>query len=218
MDLEAFKRDFHYPYTDCLITDFKDCSLEGYVFPNGQKRHIPGCIGCKSDMKDYFHIIRDCGDPPLIEIVTPVLEGGKGFRLLHHVCDSLICANAKTDSRCGLHIHVDANTMSLSQILSIISEYQRLEDDIDRRMVPARRGNQCKFAKGLGEYDFEHVNSLDKLLSLMSDRNRKVNVQSLRKYGTLEFRQHHGSICYDEIRSWLFFIMSLCEKMANGGR
>lgn len=217
MDLEAFKRYFHCPYTDCLITSFEECTIEGYVFPNGQKRHIPGCIGCKSDMQNYFHIIRDYGDPLLIEIVTPVLEGSKDFRLLHHVCDCLLCANAKTDNRCGLHIHVDANLMSLNQIISIVSEYQKLEDVIDRRMTPARRGKQCKYAKGLGEYDFEHINTLEQLLSLMSDRNSKVNVQSLRKYGTLEFRQHHGSVCYDEIRSWIFFIMSLCERMADGG-
>lgn len=221
LDFERFRRIFQYPYTDCMIMDFKECTMEGNIFPNGQKRHIPGCINCKSDNHVYFHIIRDLGDPLLdlgdpllIEIVTPVLKGSIGFKMLHHVCDCLIRANAKIDIRCGLHIHVDASEMSLRQIIAIISEYKKEEDVIDCRMKPERR-NQCKYAKSLREYDFAHIRTLDQLLVMMPDRNCKVNVQSLRKYGTLEFRQHHGSVCYDEIRSWIFFIMSLCNNALN---
>ena len=213
MDLDEFKRCFRYPCTDCQILDFQECAMDGIALSCGMRYHIEGCVGCGSDMHNYFHIIRDYGEPPLIEIVTPVLNGCEGFRLLQHVCDCLQRANAKINSRCGLHIHVDAQTMSLNHIISIICEYQKMEDVIDKKMRPERRNSQCKYAKSLREYNFGHIKTFGELLSTIHSRNYKINVQSLTKYGSLEFRQHHGSVCYDEIRSWIFFIMLLCERM-----
>lgn len=211
MDIVKFKRIFHYPCTDCFIMDFNECSCEGTDMGLGGKKHIKGCIGCKSDMSEYFHIIRDY--PSLFEIVTPVLYGCEGFRSLRHVCDCLQRANATIDNRCGLHIHIDAKTMTFDHIISIIREYQKLEDIIDSKMSPERRNNQCEYAKSLRELDFEGINNLDELFAIMPDKNYKVNIKSLKKYGTLEFRHHHGSVDYYEIRSWLFFVMLLCDSV-----
>lgn len=212
LDKDEFKKVFLYPLTDCQILDFNECACEGKELPNGKKYHIEGCVGCGADMGEYFHLIRDYGEPPLIELVTPVLEGDEGFRVLHHTCDCLQRAGARADSTCGLHIHIDASGMTINQIVSILREYQRLESYIDLRVHTDRRGNQCKFARTLKGKDYEHITSLDELLSIMPEKNYKVNVKSLRKYGTIEFRQHQGTINFEEIRSWIIFIMLLCKR------
>lgn len=48
-------------------------------------------------------------------------------------------------------------------------------------------------------------------LAQFGDHYDKVSVQPLTKYGTIEFRQHHGSIDAKEITNWIRFLMNHIE-------
>ena len=56
-------------------------------------------------------------------------------------------------------------------------------------------------------------NNLSKINSLsqfMGGRYNAVNLESYRKYGTAEFRQHGGSINADKVCNWVIFCTHLC--------
>jgi hypothetical protein len=44
------------------------------------------------------------------------------------------------------------------------------------------------------------------------DRYYKVNVQSLRRHSTIEFRHHHGSVDSVEVCNWVKFVLSFVER------
>jgi len=79
------------------------------------------------------------------------------------------------------------------QVLVVDQENRRREDQ--HRRVTGRRIDLNK----------------PETLAQFGDHYDKVSVQPLTKYGTIEFRQHHGSIDAKEITNWIRFLMNHIE-------
>lgn len=212
IDLVTFSKTFRLPFTNCCITDFSQCTMEGQRFPNGSRRHIPGCVGCGTDMKVYWHIIREAAyaDCLLFEVISPILND---FNQIKHLCNVLRLSGAVVDpNRGGLHVHIDATGMSDRQLIGIFEKYKRNECEIDKMVAERRRGDiGCVCARSLKHMDFASVTTSSELCNLFNDKFYKVNALSLKKYGTLEFRQHEATIDFPEITKWVSFIQSICE-------
>lgn len=61
------------------------------------------------------------------EAVTPPLAGEHIRKCLTELCDALNKGNAGCDSRCGLHVHVDARDMRWADMLRFLTVYCRIE-------------------------------------------------------------------------------------------
>lgn len=208
LDIKAFEAQFPFPLTNCAIMDFSECASEGQqLSSDGFCRHIEGCIRCSADFRRYWHIIREMN--VFCEITSPILSSLSPIAAL---CNSLKLAGAGTDNACGLHVHINARQMSFSHILRLLKAYQQLEKEIDGIMTPERRLDHCEYAHTLTGFDFSNVSSLGQLSSAMSHKSYKVNIQSLGKYGTIEFRHHHGTTDYAEITNWVMFLQKFCSS------
>lgn len=125
---------------------------------------------------------------------------------------------------CGLHVHVDMKKFKNKEIVSIIQAFIKNQGKIYRqfRVIPSREDYAQKIAKEV----IEQVN-VKRIRALRSkketsyengyfgDRHYGLNVVSLNKHGTLEFRVFNGSIHISKIKQAVKFALHFCLKHAK---
>lgn len=187
-----------------------ECNVEGY---NHQTRPQWKVVTDGS--------LRDETGRGSCEVVSPVLFGQDGLDQVTKVCNALIAAGAKINKTCGLHVHVDARDLSTSAVKAIIARYTKFEAQIDAFMAPSRR--QAFYAQSMSQ-DMARIlrcNTVNDMAQAMLSkysgqaRYRKVNVMSYLRHGTLEFRQHGGSVEAEKICNWVRFLQSFVETSAT---
>ena len=151
------------------------------------------------------------------ELVSPVLEGEAGLLELKKVLEALNSVQGVTvDFRCGLHVHLSWDDMTTTHVKNIVRRYAAHETQIDGWMPRSRKANNSRWCSSIVSSDYplrkiaNHQGTLDRMVSL-AGRYYKVNLQSLGRYGTVEFRQHSGTTDYSKISAWVKFLMGFCE-------
>lgn len=150
-----------------------------------------------------------------VEIRTAPARGAKFSMQISQLCDVLTGHRTRVNRTCGLHVHVDARNTDLTG-------YERTRDDALHNtlqmwreaeswafsiMPASRRGNSyCRplftmpgrgtpvdMPAGDFQYAFENW---------CSDRYFPINMQSLRRHGTIEFRLHNATTSERHITAW----------------
>lgn len=159
---------------------------------------------------------------------SPVLKGQRGLDEIKAVCEALAEVGALINKSCGFHAHFGTDDFkdSISVWRNLYINYATLEEDIDAFMPPSRRHN--RYCSSLKVRNWrEKMDSAQTLVDLeraVTNRSRyfKLNSQSYWRHGTVEFRQHSGTIEFDKIKNWLLFCarfvdFSKREKLDRGG-
>lgn len=147
--------------------------------------------------RPHWKIVSDSsisGQNPF-ELVSPILEGEEGLKEVKKVCKALKEVNAKVNSSCGLHVHINASDFTITTWKHLLVNYARLEKIIDRFMPQSRRDN--RYCRGFSEIrDFENrimaAESVDDIRSILQTRYRKINADAYVRHGSIEFRRHDG--------------------------
>jgi hypothetical protein len=149
------------------------------------------------------------------ELVSPILKGRDGLEQIRKVCEALESAGAKVNRSCGLHVHHDARDFQNETFKNLIKIYARFEPVIDTLVAPSRRGNVNQYCQTLARIDLENVlNAGDPttLRRAYGDRYKKLNLQSYVTHGTVEFRQHQGTINAEKIINWVKLTQGIVER------
>ena len=176
----------------------------------------------------HWKIVRDgsCG----WELVSPPLSGVEGLQQVKKVVRALAgVQGVRVDRNCGLHVHVDGAGLSVNDIRNIINRYSRFESTIDSFMPVSRRANNNQYCRTLtsvmnNSYIRERFNSAVNPRQLADytagDRYLKVNLLAYLRHGTIEFRQHSGSVNASKIINWVKFCVAFVEasRMVEGSR
>lgn len=142
------------------------------------------------------------------ECVSPVLKGTKGMDAIKIVLNAIRDNGGYVNSTCGLHVHIGAGSLTDKQYVNVFKNYQKLESVIDTFMAPSRRGN-CRWARSLQNYDFGYCQTKDNVDSEIGTRYCKVNPEAYEAHGTIEFRQHQGTVNFKKIQMWVKFLGKL---------
>lgn len=187
--------------------------------------------GVQCQVESYNHTTRDhwkitsdgsINGTEAFEIVSPVLEKKKGLEQLKKVSDVLKSQGARINKTCGVHIHVEVNDLKIEDWKRLLKNYFRLEKIIDGFMPNSRRGSNNGYCKSLMnirnfENRIDNETTLDGLQSIFNhDRYYKINLRSYVRQGTIEFRQHSGTIEFEKISNWVYFIERLIEFSKRG--
>ena len=150
-----------------------------------------------------------------MEIVSPILdtESESDTLMVRKVCRALQKLGSKVNRTCGLHVHVDAAHLSGEQVRKVWERYRDLETEIDAFMPSNRRANVSSYTMTLRNKVVHGATKAALATSL--DRYYKVNLQSLTRYGTIEFRQHNGTIDAEKILNWVSFCTQFVQASAN---
>lgn len=154
-----------------------------------------------------------------VELVSPP---SGNFEQLKIVCEVLKEVGAKANASCGFHVHHDISELKRKQIIRIYNFYNKYETYIDMIHKASRANN--RFAKPVGNI-IDRVNRCSTKSELLSEvagqgrggyynniRYYKINLRSFLYYGTIEFRQHAGTVSYEEITNWINFTHKIVER------
>lgn len=152
-----------------------------------------------------------------MELVSPILQGDAGLASLREATESLREVGARVNTTCGLHVHHDAADFDVDKAKTLARNYMRAQAAIDRLVSPSRRANQ--YCQPLNEQDLNYLDAPGRTLrdSVLSiNRYRTLNLAALARHGTVEFRQHQGTIEYNKIASWVAFGQHIVDASVKG--
>lgn len=165
-----------------------------------------------NDRRDIFKIVSDSsvmGEDPN-EVVSPVLVGEDGVTHLKDVCTALANARAKVNKTCGLHVHISAEGMTEDEQMMVFNLYAKAEKVIDTFMPKSRRGNENCYCRSIANYIGKSKREV-----IWLGRYHKVNLTALFNHGTIEFRQHSGSVEYEKIKNWVSFCAGMVDYVKH---
>lgn len=142
------------------------------------------------------------------ELVSPPLSGAAGLRALKTACEALVAAGARVSTACGLHVHHDVNDLSAPQLGRLFRNWADTQAATDQLVSASRRNS--RWAQPLRTREVEHVEALPSVSHARNhfayvDRYRSLNVAAYPRYGTVEVRQHQGTINFTKIASWIAY-------------
>ena len=188
------------------------------------------------ETQDYWKIVSDASvDYEGLELVSPPLAGDEGLKELENVLEALNGAGAEVNRSCGIHVHHDVNDYELRNFKQLLGLYIRYEPAIDELFPKSRRKNNNRYCRtfspannrGYGgrRTKRDPHNMVDRIKradciqdmtsSVVGSKYFKLNFNSYRKYGTVEFRQHSGSTDYRKLSSWIFLTQAMVERAGN---
>lgn len=158
------------------------------------------------------------------EVKTPPLSGEAGRLAVVAVCVGLAAAGATVTKACGLHVHHDARTYDLDAFKMMVNNWNDTQDVIDHLVSPSRRAGRNTYCKPFRAADLVKVADLRTMdraqarYALSGDRYRCLNFQSYGKHGTMEVRQHQGTLDATKMWAWVRFGQSMMTAAAAGHR
>lgn len=167
--------------------------------------------------RPHWKIVTDSSVSRGFELVSPPLSGEDGIEEVKRAVAALVEAGCTVDTSCGLHVHVDAGNLSGASVVNVLRRYSAHESAIDA-MVPSHRRNNT-YARSVRN-DFQTVETYlrsnpnanaREVCEQVYDRYRKLNATAFVKHGTLEFRQHSGSIDGTKIANWIMFCVQFVD-------
>lgn len=164
--------------------------------------------GLAAEREDYNHHVRDhwkvttdssCG----YELVSPILTEST-VRSVSPAMRSVASAGGFITGECGLHVHIELPTASHDYGLMVAGLYHDAYDLLTPLFDDARLDNRyARFNEDRGYW----------LTRLMGDRYQAVNLQAIGRQGTVEFRQHQGTLSARRAFAWL----NLCDALTVEG-
>lgn len=139
------------------------------------------------------------------EVVTPPLSEWDDLKT---ICESIRAAGGRVNKSCGLHVHLDFSERDVALAQRIGHNYYMLRLLINNSLAPSRASNSYCMIDAVPAFS-EHPASLGELLG--RGRYCAVNYCAIARHGTIEFRQHQGSLNFAKIRKWIMFLQSLVE-------
>jgi hypothetical protein len=175
--------------------------------------------GYNHETRNHWKLVTDASVRGGYEVVSPVLEGEAGLAALRTVCAVLKAQGAKVNKSCGLHIHHDISDLGVADVSRVVEIYATAQNSIDGILAPSRRTSAHNtYCAPFSSYELDIIRNAATITDISSrlSRYRVLNLCSYPKYGTLEFRQHQGSIDFDKIQSWLIFGQQMIERGREG--
>jgi hypothetical protein len=193
--------------------------------------------GYTHDAAPHWKLVTDQsirGEYPF-ELVSPILQGDAGLAQIDVVCGVLAACKARVNSSTGLHVHVDGAdfTRSLTKVKNIARMWMKYETCFDQVVAPSRRDGNCMLRSNLELHGgsvaaaFAAISNAETLGEVMKATNeyasaigryRKFNLCSLLRHGTIEFRQHGGTIEAQKITAWVQAITDFADEAAGAVR
>lgn len=164
-----------------------------------------------------------------MEVVSPVLQGPDGLLTLKQVMDKIREAGCKVNASCGMHVHVGVRGMAPVRVRKIAMAFLNAEQHFDAIVPPSRRDNRyCgSNAARVTSYrsnDLAAATTIRGIADVMNGGNShehynhfryfKLNFQSFVHHGTIEFRQHAGTVESDKACAWVRLITGFCARAA----
>lgn len=143
------------------------------------------------------------------EVSSPILGDGGAAEIVK-ATEAIKAVGGKINNNCGLHVHIGISDFSVDQIRDLVLRYQANECHFDSLQPYGRRGDRNQYCMPI-ELQYNQgallkAQTVRELANAAVDRYSKLNLYSFEVHGTVEFRQHCGTLEADEINNWVEFL------------
>lgn len=201
--------------------------------PVGNNFHRPELLSVlRTDIEPFiaqgWKAVRDGSVSNGGEVVSPVLKGIEGLRQLEQVCSRLKERGWTANRACGMHVHVGVRQFTVAQISDLCRLFKANEQQFDSIVAPSRRANNCNYAQSHSRFSVPAVSRTiaglarsfnggwDSQRHYTPHRYRKLNLQSYAIHGTVEFRQHQGTVEADRACGWVRLVLGFAASGLGG--
>lgn len=160
------------------------------------------------------------------EVVSPILQGENGMKQVQKVCDAIKATGLNANQSCGFHVHIGAREFSVTQLANVCRAFKANEAHFDSIVAPSRRNNRYAQnhysstipvrAGSVAAIAREFNGGYDDRNHYTSYRYRKLNLQSYACHGTLEFRQHQGTVEAERALGWIRLVTGFFAAAVSG--
>jgi len=141
------------------------------------------------------------------ELVSPILQGEDGYEQVRKVGEALAAAGAVVNRSCGLHIHHDVRRLPIGMLQSLVRNWSSSQDALDAFVAPSRRNGLNAFCRRLTATDLRDVERASSWSDLRrgggDSRYRTLNFRAYPVHGTVEVRQHQGTVSGAKVVAWV---------------
>ena len=146
------------------------------------------------------------------ELVSPILRGEDGLRQVRAAMRVLRNLGCRVTNSEGMHVHVGARQFTATAIANIVEMYYANDTLIYSLVAPSRHSTY---------YCQPHTSSERDAIRSQADygsvynsgggdrRYRHVNLDAYSAHGTVEFRQHQGSLNGTKATAWIRMLLGL---------
>lgn len=152
-----------------------------------------------------------------LELVSPILKGDKGLDDLRTALTVLSNIGARVDSTCGLHVHHNAGSFDHQQLINIVNLYYTHQAGINTILPKSRRTSaRARYCKPIPTRSLAAINyqkqythcetenqKLMRAVNSFHTRYLVINLHAFPCHGTVEFRQHSGTLDADKAEAWI---------------
>lgn len=147
------------------------------------------------------------------EIVSPPLRGKRGEAMVRKVLKVLNDMGCSVNQSCGTHVHVGASDLSVDGIRNVVLGYAAHQEAIDMLHAPSRRqsayNNYCRAHR---PRELETVRDARTVSGMaVGTRYLNVNLNAYPRIGTVEFRQHGGTLNATKILAWVSMVRGMVQ-------
>lgn len=146
------------------------------------------------------------------EVISPILYGQEGIDNMKRVVKALSRAGAKVNSTCGVHVHLGTAHNSRVRRMSAAKKnrmvhrmadlYRHFKGGIDLLVPASRRTGQNHYCVNV-DYNQSADNVHENYTNQSINFGRGVvNAGNYSSNGTIEFRQHSGSLNGKKLENW----------------
>lgn len=166
--------------------------------------------GYNHNTQEYWKVLTDgsLSGAYARELVSPPFTSeDEARKSIRNICEGASVTNITVDRSCGFHIHFDISDMTPQEVERALRFYCAYESEIDKLHSQSRRANINTYC---GSMDINRLNgvtvqTMSDLTNIYTSRYYKVNLQAYLRHGTLEFRQHAGTVNFTKIWFWMMF-------------
>lgn len=162
------------------------------------------------------------------ELVSPVLSGADGFAELEAVMAALTAAGASVNRSCGTHVHHGVDHLDGAQMSLLVENLFAVQPALNslvarsrrRGMYPGRPMREAQVAdvqrRIAGATDEAAWKRNLGYYANGSDRYTRFNFTKFTVTGTVEFRQHQGTLDSNKLVRWVRLGQAIIEASARG--
>jgi hypothetical protein len=190
--------------------------------------HSPHCYRCNQVVRyDKWKVCHDGslhgrGDglqSTTGEVVSPVLKGEAGLDTLKKVLAAMRSVGCKTNVRCGLHVHIGVQDITVNGLQRLAHNYETVQSEIYSWM-PSRRVTGTYSKPWLPSWSGSLAQGLKAFKEgqrhcSLGDKYRGLNLLPIMKIGTVEFRHHQGSVDTNLIAPWVRFCLGFVDSQVD---
>ncbi len=167
------------------------------------------------------------GEGQQVEMVTPILHYND-IETLQELIRRIRKAGAKTNSSCGLHIHVGADQHTARSLRNLVNIFTSKQDIIFKALVvDSNRKSYCmKLENRLSEnlnkcrkFDMAKVADVwyagyggDRNAHYNSSRYHAVNLHAVFTKGTVEFRYFNSTLHAGKVKAYVQFCLAVSHQ------